>query len=84
MLDQAKAARAAGQVPVQSMAPMQLPFTSMQDLDRQRQLCHDQTVAKWQPSPLEAEQHKQAKTPPQPDPHDTLDKGMSPRYSMRE
>ena len=33
MLDQAKATRAAGQVPVQSVAPMQLPFTSVRDLD---------------------------------------------------
>ena len=33
MLDQAKAARAAGQVPVQSVAPMQLPFTSVWDLE---------------------------------------------------
>ena len=65
ILDQAKAARVAGQVPVQLVAPMQLPFTSVWDLDRQRQLDHDQTMVKRQPSPLEAKQHKRAKTPPQ-------------------
>ena len=72
MLDQARAARVAGQVPVQLVAPMQLPFMSMRDLDHQRQLHHDQTVTKRQPSLLEAEQRKRAKTPPQPDPHDAL------------
>ena len=75
MLDQAKTARVTGQVPVQLVAPMQLPFTSVRDLDHQRQWHHDQTLAKWQPSPLEAEQRKRAKTPPQPDPHDALDGG---------
>ena len=34
-------------------------------------------MAKQQPSPLEAEQPKQAKTPPQPDPHDALDAGCA-------
>ena len=77
MLDQAKAARVTGQVPVQSVAPMQLPFMSVRDLDRQRQRRHDQTLAKWQPSLLEAEQRKQAKTPPKPDPHDALDGGRT-------
>ena len=77
MLDQAKGARAAGQVPVQSVVPMQLPFTSVRDLDCQRQQRHDQTLAKWQPSPLEGEQCKQAKMPPQPDPHDALDGGCT-------
>ena len=77
MLDQAKAARATGQVPMQSVAPMQLPFTSVRDLHQQRQWCHDQTLAKRQPSPLEAEQRKQAKMPSQPDPHDALDGGCT-------
>ena len=75
MLDQAKAARATG--PVQSVAPMPLPFTSVRDLDHPHQLRHDQTLAKQQPSPLEAERRKRAKTPPQPDPHDALDAGCA-------
>ena len=77
MLNQARGARVAGQVPVQSVAPMQLPFASVRDLDHQCQLCHDQTLAKRQPSPLEAEQDKWAKMPPQPDSHDTLDEGCT-------
>ena len=36
MLDQAREARATGQVPVQLIAPMQLPFASVRDLDHQR------------------------------------------------
>ena len=74
-INQARGARVAAQVPVQSVAPMQLPFASVRDLDHQCQLCHDQTLAKWRPSPLEAEQCKQAKMPPQPDPHDALNGG---------
>ena len=62
---------------MQSVAPIQLPFTSVRDLDCQCQLCHGQTLAKQHPFPLKAEQHKQAKTPPQPDPHDTLDGGCT-------
>ena len=58
MLDQARATRAADQIPVQSVALMPLPFTSVRDLDRQCQWHHDQTVVKRQPSPLEAEQRK--------------------------
>ena len=76
-INQARGARAAAQVPVQSVAPMQLPFTSVRDLDHQRQLRHDQTLAKRHPSPLKAEQHKRAKTPPQPDPHDALNGGQT-------
>ena len=64
ILDQARAAQAADQIPVQSVAPMPLPFISVKDLDRQRQWRHDQTVVKRQPSPLEAERRKRAKTPP--------------------
>ena len=45
-LNQARGARLAGHVPVQSVAPMQLPFASVRDLDRQRQWRHDQTLAK--------------------------------------
>ena len=60
---------------MQSVAPMQLPFMSVRDLDRQCQLRHDQTLAKRHPSLLEVEQHNQAKMPPQLDPHDTLDGG---------
>ena len=43
-INQAREARVAAQVPVQSVAPMQLPFMSVRDLDHQ--LCHDQTLAK--------------------------------------
>ena len=45
-INQARGARVAAQVPVQSVAPMQLPFTSVRDLDCQCQLRHDQTLAK--------------------------------------
>ena len=77
MLDQARATRVADQIPVQSVAPMSLPFTSVWDLDHQRQWHHDQTVVKRQPSPLEAEQHKRAKTPPQPDPQGVPERGRA-------
>ena len=45
-INQVREARAAAQVPVQSVAPVQLPFTSVRNLDHQCQLCHDQTLAK--------------------------------------
>ena len=45
-INQARGARAAAQVPVQSVAPMQLPFASVRDLDRQCQLRHDRTLVK--------------------------------------
>ena len=77
LLNQAREGRAAGHIPVQSVAPMQLPFASVRDLDRQRQQCHDQTLAKWQSSPLDGEQRKGARTPPQPDPHDAPNKGCT-------
>ena len=77
LLNQAEEARACKQVPVQSVAPMPLPFASVRDLDRQRQQHHDQTMAKRQSCPLDGEQQKRAKTPPQPDPYDTLDVGRS-------
>ena len=57
-INQARGARAAAQVPVQSVAPMQLPFMSVRDLDHQCQLHHDQTLAKRHPSLLKAEQRK--------------------------
>ena len=46
ILNQARQARAAGNVPVQSVAPMPLPVTSVRDWDRQRQQHFDQTMAK--------------------------------------
>ena len=57
-INQAREARVATQVPVQSVAPVQSPFASVRDLDCQRQLCHEQTLAKRHPFPLKAEQHK--------------------------
>ena len=56
LLNQAEEARACKWVPVQSVAPMLLPFASIRDLDRQRQQHHDQTMAKRQSSPLDGEQ----------------------------
>ena len=56
LLNQAEQARAQKRVPVQSVAPMPLPFASARDLDRQRQQRHDQTLAKHQSSPLDGEQ----------------------------
>ena len=64
ILNQVCQARTMGSVPVQPVAPMPLPFTSVRDLDRQRQ----QHFKKWQSSPLDGEQCKWARTPPQPDP----------------
>ena len=58
ILNQARQAKAAGNVPVQSVAPMPLPVTSVRDWDCQRQQRFDQTVAKWQSSPLDEEQRK--------------------------
>ena len=46
ILNEVRGARAAGQVPVQLVAPMQLPFASVRDLDCQCQRHHDQTLAK--------------------------------------
>ena len=51
---------------------MPLPVTSVRDWDCQCQQRFDQTVAKWQSSPLDEEQCKRARTPPQADPKDTL------------
>ena len=45
-INQARGDRVATQVPVQLVAPMQLPFASVRDLDCQHQLRHDQTLAK--------------------------------------
>ena len=77
MLDQARATQVADQIPVQSVTLMSLPFTSVRDLDCQCQLRHDQTVVKRQPSPLEVERHKRAKTPPQLDPQGASDRGRA-------
>ena len=46
ILNQARQARAAGNVPVQSVAPMPLPVASVRDWDRQCQQHFDQTVVK--------------------------------------
>ena len=67
ILNQARQARAAGNIPVQSVALMPLPVTSVRDWDCQCQQCFDQTVAKQQSSPLDEEQCKRARTPPQAD-----------------
>ena len=53
LLNQAEEARARKRVPLQSVAPTPLPFTSVRDLDRQRQQRHNQTMAKHQSSPLD-------------------------------
>ena len=58
ILNQARQARAAGNIPVQSMAPMSLPVASVRDWDRQCQQRFDQTMAKRQLSPLDEEQCK--------------------------
>ena len=70
ILNEARQARAAGNVPVQSVAPKSLPVASVRDWDCQRQQRFDQTVAKQQSSLLDEEQRKQARTPPQADPED--------------
>ena len=75
LLNQAEEAKACQRVPGQSVAPTPLPFSSIRDLDRQRQQCHDQTMAKCRSSPLGGEQRKRAKTPLQPDPYDAPDVG---------
>ena len=46
ILDQARQARVANNIPVQTVAPMPLPFATIRDLDRQCQQHFDQTVAK--------------------------------------
>ena len=56
LLNQAEEATALKRVPIQSVAPTPLPFTSIRDLDRQRQQRHDQMMAKRQSSPLDGEQ----------------------------
>ena len=56
LLNQAEEVRACKWVPVQSVAPTLLPFTSVIDLDCQHQQRHDQMMAKCQSSPLDGEQ----------------------------
>ena len=73
ILNQAKEARAHGHVSVQPVVPMPLSFASIRELDCLCQRRHDQTLAKWQSSPLDGEQCKRAKMPPQPDPYDASD-----------
>ena len=77
LLNQAEEARACKWVPVQSVALTPLPFASIRDLDHQRQQRHDQTMAKRQSSPLDGEQRKRTKMPPQPDPYDAPNVGCS-------
>ena len=77
LLNQAEEAKARKWVPVQSVAPMPLPFTSVRDLDRQCQQRHDQMMAKRQSSPLDGKQQKRARTPLQPDSYDAPDVGCS-------
>ena len=74
-LNQAEEARARKWVPLQSVAPTPLPFTSVRDLDHQRQQCHNQMMANHQSSLLDGEQRKRAKTPLQPDPYGAPDVG---------
>ena len=73
LLNQAEEARARKRVPVQSVAPTPLPFANVRDLDHQCQQRHDQTMAKCQSSLLDGEQHRRAKT--QPDPYNAPDVG---------
>ena len=73
LLNQAEEAKACQQAPGQSVAPTLLLFTSIRDLDCQRQQRHDQTIVKCQSSPLGWEQRKRAKMLPQPDPYDARD-----------
>ena len=68
LLNQAEEVKARQWEPGQSVALILLPFTSIRDLDCQRQQRHDQMIAKCQSSPLGGEQWKRAKTPLQPDP----------------
>ena len=46
VLNQARQARMPGNILVHSVAPMSQPFATVRDLDRQRQQCFNQTVAK--------------------------------------
>ena len=73
LLNQVREATALGHIPVQSVTPMPLPYASIRDLNRQHQQRHNQMLAKRQSSPLDEEQCKWARMPPQPDPHDTSD-----------
>ena len=73
LLNHAEEAKACQWAPKQSVAPTQLPFASVRDLDHQHQQHHIQTLAKHQPSPLGGEQWKRAKTPPQLDPYNAPD-----------
>ena len=70
ILNQARQTRAVANVPVQLVALIPLPVASVRDWDHQHQQHFDQMVAKQQSSPLDEEQCKRARTPPQTDPKD--------------
>ena len=77
VLNQDRQGRMVANIPIQPVTPLMLPhqdvpvFQSVRDLDRQCQRHFNQTVTKHQPYPLEDEDRKRAKTPPQPDLEDT-------------
>ena len=73
LLNQAEEAKARQRVPKQSVAQTPLPFTSVRDLDCQRQQHHNQMLVKRQSSPLGGEQQKRANTPLQLDPYNAPD-----------
>ena len=62
VLNQATQNRVAANIPVQPVTPLtplpqEVPvFASVRDLDRQHQCQFNQTVAKWEPCPLEEDQ----------------------------
>ena len=58
ILNQARQARVAGNIPLQSVAPMPLPVASVKDWDCQCQQLFDQTVAEQQSSLLDKDQRK--------------------------
>ena len=76
VINQNRQGRVAANIPVQPVTPLMPPhqetlaFQSVRDLDQQRQWCFNQTIAKWQPSPLEDDHRKRTKTPHQPEMED--------------
>ena len=75
MLDQAKAARVAGQIPHAVGGPHATALHKRERLRPPVPTSSRPDLGQMAASLLEAEQRKQAKTPPQPDPHDALDGG---------
>ena len=73
VLNEARQNRMVANIPIQPVAPLvplpqEVPaFGWVRDLDQQHQWCYHQTIANQQTSPLEDDQCKRAKTPPQPD-----------------